>query len=176
MEKLKAFVKSHPMETALLAGVSLVALYYLFSSGSGGEQSQQGALQSAYFAAETTQAQTGAAIQVANINAGASVAEAQLAAGTQQNSDNVWSSTALAETQSNNQAATSALPYAAEDNIVNALSNVASQTQTSQTKSSGFFGLGAGAKSVTTSTPAAMQASTYLDEIAAGNGSFAING
>lgn len=181
MNKIVSYAKEHPIATALMAGVAIVAVFYFTSAGSSsssGQSSDQLALQNAYFQAEGLQAQSGAAIQVANINASAATDQAQIAATTSVANNTTWANTDLGITQSNNQSATAALPYAEEDNLISALSGIASQTQTTSTanKSSGFFGIGAGSSAVTTTAPttAALNAANYLSELS--NGNFASNG
>jgi hypothetical protein len=181
MEKLTAFAKTHPTETALLGGVALIALYFVFFSGgsSSSGNSEQAALQNAYFQAEGLQAQSGAAIQVANINANAATSLAQIQSANDQFDNSTWATADQAINASNNQAATAALPYAEESNLISALAGVSSQTVTTskQSSSGGFLGIGAGSSSKTTTQPtsAALNAAQYLEELAAGNGSYAIN-
>lgn len=183
MEKVSALIKAHPLEATLLGGVAVIALLYFFgssSSGSSSGASDEAAQQAAYFNAENIQAQTGAAVQIAGINANASTAQTQLNDTASTTINSTWATTDLAETNSNNQTATSALPFAAESNLVDALAGIAGQTTTTTSQtgaSSGFFGIGsspAKSTSITTSTPAAESASTYLEELA--NGNFVGNG
>lgn len=181
MEKIGSFVKAHPVQTALMAGAAVVVLYFVLGGGGSSSSSgsnQEAALQNAYFQAEGLQAQSGAAIQVANINASAATDQAQIAATTSVANNTTWANTDLGITESNNQSATAALPYATEDNLISALSGIASQTQTTTTqkKSSGFFGIGGGSSAITTTAPttAALNAANYLSELS--NGNFAMNG
>lgn len=162
--------KDHPVESVIVGGAAVLALFYVFRSPSGNasDAAQESALQNAYFQAEAIQAQSGAAVQTAQISANQNVAIAKLAADTQQNSDTLWSANSLAVTQSNNDAQTAALPYMTESALIDALAGVSQQTQTTKKASSGFLGIGASQKSVTTSTPAAIQASDYLSELAHG--------
>lgn len=181
MEKIKEFFHKHPIETALLGGVALIALYYaLFSSGSSNSgASQEAALQQDYFQAEGIQAQSNAAVQIAGI---------QTSAATSQNATNDATAQTLATTYaneneaintSNNNTAVASLPYAEESNLIDALSAVASQPPvTTSTKvggiNLGLFRFGGGTHTTTQSTQAASSASDYLGELA--NGLFAQNG
>lgn len=171
MNKVISFAKEHPAQVALLAGVAVLAVFY-FMGGSGssnsGQASQEAALQNAYFQAEAIQAQSGASIQNTNTKAAAAVAINQQNVGASTANATTWASEATAVNASNNAAATAALPYATEDQLIGALANVSSQTQTTTSKSGGFFGIGGGSKQVTTSTPAAISASNYLDELVNG--------
>jgi hypothetical protein len=178
MENPISFVKEHPVESALLAGVSLIVLYVVFAGGSSSNDGGQAALQNAYFNAESIQAQSGAEIQVANINAGRDTALATIASNASTTNNTTWAAADQAINASNNQAAIAALPYAEESNLISALAGLSSQTQTTQSNksSSGFFGIGASNKTTvkTSPTPAAESAAQYLETIV--NGLFSFNG
>jgi len=181
MEKITAFVKSHPVETALLGGVALIALYFAFAgsgSSDNGAATAEANLQNSYFQAEAIQAQAGASEEDTYLTTQAQTAQTQIAANVQMNSDNVWSQADVAMNASNNATATAALPYAEESNLIDALAGIASQTTTTQTtkNNSGFFGIGGGSSTTTktASTAAAISASNYLNELA--NGFFTMNG
>jgi hypothetical protein len=176
MENVKAFFHKHPIESALLGTVAIIALYFALRTpaSSSGNNGAEAALQNAYFQAEGIQAQSGAAIQVANIQAGRDTAIATLGADVSKSNATTWANENMFNTQSNNQTAVAAYPYQVENNIINSLSDIAGQTQTVAKQSSGFFGIGAGNKVVTSPTPGALSASQYLAELA--NGLYAHNG
>lgn len=173
MEKVTHFISAHPGQAALFGGVAVLALIYFFGRGnSGGQNTGDAALRNAYFQAEAIQAQSGAAIQVANIQAGRDTALATIGTQGKIADDTLWSNTSLAITQSNNQTAVAALPYATENNLIGALAGVASQTKTTTTQksNSGFFGIGGGSSQSTTVAPtdAALHAGDYLSTLANG--------
>jgi hypothetical protein len=174
MGKITSFIKGHPVETALLAGVAAIALYYLYASNSSSSgANQEAALQNAYFQAEGLQAQAGAAIQVANINANAATTLNQQNTNASVVNNSTWATADTTISESNNQTATAALPYAEESDLIGALAGVASQTSTTtqQSSSSGFLGIGGGSSSSTTTGPtaSALAAGNYLDELSNGN-------
>jgi hypothetical protein len=171
MENVKAFFHKHPIESALLGGAAIIALYIAFKPRASSDGGQEAALQNAYFQAEAIQAQSGAAIQVANIQAGRDTAIAKLAADTSTTNATTWANEDIAVTNSNNDAAIAGYPYALQAGVINSLASIAGQTQTTQKSSSGFFGIGASNKTTTQPTQAALSASEYLNEIA--NGLFA---
>jgi hypothetical protein len=148
-------IKEHPVEALLLGGVALVALYYLFA-GSGGSSNPNAAVDAAYFQATAQQAQAGDALQAVQIQTQGQTDLATIAANASQANNTTWANTDLSITQSNNQAATAAAPYAAEESLYNALEGVASlpgSTETVTSKSTGFFGLGGGSKTTSTYVP-----------------------
>ena len=179
MEKFKAFFHKHPIESALLGGVALIALYIAIrpSSNNSGA-SQEAALQNAYFQAESIQAQSNAAVQIAGITTSAQTVQTQIAANVSTHNADTYAALDQAVNESNNQAAVAALPYQEESYLIQALSGVAGQTQTSTINkaNSGFLGIGASQSSTTTTTPttAASHAADYLNELV--NGLFASNG
>lgn len=182
MEKVTAFFHKHPVESALLAAVAVIALYFAFKpSASSGANNQQAALQNAYFQAEGLQAQSGAAIQVANINAGRDVAIAGIAGSTSTANATTYANESVANTAANDAAQTAGYPYqiqaaqiGVQNNAITQLGTVAGQTQTVTNSSSGFFGIGGGSSTSTSSTAAATSAASYLAELA--NGNFTMNG
>ena len=174
MDNIKEFFNKHPIESAILGVVTLIALYYAFRPAPSSGNADQAALQNAYFQAEGLQAQSGAAIQIANINAGRDTAIATLAADVSKTNATTWANENTAITESNNQTAVAAFPYQLESSLIGSLTTVAGQTQTTKKSSSGFFGIGGGSKEITSPTPGALSASQYLSELA--NGLFAHNG
>lgn len=179
MGHIKEFFHKHPIESALLAGVAVIALYFALKPSSGNAAANQEAqLQNAYFQAESIQAQSNAAVQVAGITTSAQTAQTQIAANASTQNATTYANADVAINADNNQSAVAALPYAEESNLINALAGVASQTQTttSQSSSGGFFGIGAHSGTTTTTAPtqAAQSAGQYLSELT--NGLFAHNG
>ena len=165
---VKTFFHAHPIESALLGGVGLIALYLAFKPSGGGQASQEAALQNSYFQAESIQAQSNAAVQVAGITSSAQTAQTQIAANVSTTNATTYANEAVAINNSNNNSAVSALPYATESNLISALSGVAGQTATTSSSSSGFFGIGGGSKTTVAPTSAAVSAGNYLDELVNG--------
>lgn len=178
MGNIKEFFHKHPVESALLGGVAVIALYFALKPSGNSAANQEAALQNAYFQAEGIQAQSNAAVQVAGITTSAQTAQEQIAANASTTNATTYANADVAINASNNQAAVSALPYATETHLIDTLGAVASQTQTttSSHSSSGFFGIGAGGGTTTTTTPtqAAQSAGEYLSELT--NGLFSHNG
>lgn len=179
-DRIKTFFHAHPIESVLLGGVAILALYFALrpSSSTNAAATQEGQLQNAYFQAESIQAQSNAAVQVAGITTSAQTAQTQIAANASTANATTYADEDTAINASNNNTAVAALPFAEESNLIGALSGVASQTSTTtnNNSSSGFFGIGAGNSSSTTVAPttAANNAGEYLDELV--NGSFTANG
>jgi hypothetical protein len=177
MEKIKVFFHAHPVESALLAGVALIALYFAFKpapASNSGQSADEAALQNSYFQAEAIQAQSNSAVSVAQITANQNVALGTLAANTSTANATTYANEDEAVTNSNNAAATAAYPYETENNLIASLSSIAGQTQTTSSHSSGFFGIGGGSSTNTTSTQGAVNAENYLNELA--NSLYASNG
>lgn len=178
MEKIKAFLHAHPIESALLCGVAVIALYVAFKPPKNSGASQEAQLQQAYFAAESIQAQSNAAVQVAGIETSAQTSQTAIAADVSKTNASTYASLSRDINASNNQAAVSALPYAEESHLIDALLGVSEQatTRSSTNNDSGFFGIGAssGSSSTTTPTSAAMHAADYLENLT--NGLHAGNG
>jgi hypothetical protein len=178
VEHIKAFFHKHPIESALLAGVAVIALYFALKPAPASSNNGEAQLQQDYFAAEGIQAQSNAAIQVAGITTSAQTAQTKIAADTSTANANIYATLDQNINASNNNTAIAALPYAEESQVINALSGVSSQTVTKSSSSSsgGFFGIGAGSNNSTTTTPtdAATHAGDYLASLA--NGLFAHNG
>jgi hypothetical protein len=179
MESIKAFFHKHPIESALLGGVAVIALYLaLKPTGNSGAANQEAQLQADYFQAEGIQAQSNAAVQIAGITTSAQTAQTQIAANASTTNATTYANLDEAINESNNNTAVAALPYATENNLISALAGVTNQTTTTSTSSndSGFFGIGASSGTNTTTTPtiAATNAAQYLDELS--NGLFAHNG
>lgn len=166
MEHIKAFFHKHPIESALLGVVGIIALYFAFKPAPASNGEAQ--LQQDYFAAEGIQAQSNAAVQVATINTGAQTAQTQIAANVSTANATTYANLDEAINTSNNNSAVAALPYAEESNLIAALSGVTNQTQSKSSSSSGFFGIGAGNSTTVTPTPAATNAANYLDELVNG--------
>lgn len=181
MEHIKAFFHKHPIESALLGGVAIIALYLAFKpSASSGQASQEAALQSDYFQAEGIQAQSNAAVQVAGITTSATTAQTQIAANASTTNATTYANLDTTINAQNNNTAVAALPFAEESQVIDALAGVSGQTTTTSSVSndSGFFGIDASSGSNTTTTPttAASHAADYLEELIANNGSFAATG
>jgi hypothetical protein len=179
VEHIKAFFHNHPIESVLLGGVAIIALYLAFKPASASSANNgEAQLQQDYFQAEGIQAQSNAAIQVAGITTSATTAQTQIAANASTANATTYANEDEAINTSNNNTAVAALPYAEESNLIGALSGVASQTSTttSQGSSGGFLGIGASNSTSTTTAPtqAANSAGEYLDELL--NGSFSANG
>ncbi len=179
MEHIKAFFHKHPIESALLGGVAIIALYLaLKPSPASNGNSQEAALQQAYFQAEGIQAQSNAAIQVAGITTSAQTAQTQIAANASTTNATTYANLDTTINAQNNNTAIASLPYAEESQLIDALAGVSSQstTTTSQNTDSGFLGIGAGSSASTTTAPtaAASHAADYLASLS--NGLFAQNG
>ena len=175
MEHIKAFFHKHPLESALLGGVAIIALYLaLKPSPAASANSGETALQQDYFQAESIQAQSNAAVQVAGITTSAQTAQTKIAADASTTQATTYANLDETINASNNQAAVSALPFDEEDSLIQALTGVASQTETTSSSSGGFFGIGAGSKTKTGPTAGATSAADYLASL--GNGLFAVNG
>jgi len=170
MEKVTAFIHSHPLQAVLLGGVAVLAVLYIMRSGSSSNSAaaSQSSLNSSYYQAEAIQAQSGAAIQVANINASATTAQTKIAADTSIANNSTWATADTTMNANNLTAATAALPYATENNLISALAGVASQTTTTTSSDNGFFGIGGGSSTTTSSTNAAQHASDYLSTLVNG--------
>jgi hypothetical protein len=175
LEHVKAFFHRHPVESALLAGVAVIALYYaLKPSAASSGQSQEAQLQADYFQAEGIQAQSNAAVQIAGITTSAQTSQTQINDTAAQNIATTYANENTAVNASNNALSAAALPYAEQATLIQGLTSVAGQTTTTQKSSSGFLGIGAGSKTTVAPTQAALDASHYLGELV--NGSFAMNG
>lgn len=182
MEHIKAFFHKHPVESALLGGVAVIALYFAFKPAPASANNGEAQLQADYFAAEGIQAQSNAAVQVAGITTSAQTAQTQIAAGVSTTNATTYANLDEQINDSNNQAAVSALPYETENNLIGALEGISGQTTSSSTttgsSTSGFLGIGAGSdtKTVNTSAPtsAAQHAADYLESLT--NGLFPGNG
>lgn len=166
LENVTGFFHKHPIESVLLGGVAIIALYVAFKpSGASNQASQEAALQANYFNAESIQAQSNAAVQVADITTSATTAQTQIAANTSTANATTYANEAMEINDSNNNSAVAALPFASEDNLISALYGVSQQTSTTTSKSNGFFGIGGSNKTTTAPTTAANSASSYLDEL-----------
>lgn len=171
MEKLTHLIKEHPMQSVLLGGVAIIALLYIYGKTSGGStqsSSDNGAAQNAYFNAENIQAQTGAAVQIANINASASTANTQLTTAADVANNTTWAAADTSMATIQGQTATAALPYAEESTLIDALAGISTQTQTTTSKSNGFFGIGGSNKTVTSPTANATTATDFLAQLVNG--------
>lgn len=178
MEAIKSFLHKHPIESVLLGGVALIALYVAFKPAPAAADNGQAQLQADYFQAEGIQAQSNAAIQVAGITTSAQTAQTAIAADVSKTNATTYANLSENINTSNNNAAVAALPYHEEDSLIAALSGLSGQsvTTTTQNSDSGFFGIGAssGSKTTTTPTNAASHAADYLESLV--NGLFAGNG
>lgn len=170
-----AFVKKHPLEIGALAVVSVGVLFLLLRGSGGSSQSSDNSDASAYYAAQSAQAQAGDALAAVQIQTQGATAQDLINAQASVTNNNTWASTDLAETQSNNATAVQLAPYAVQNNLVSTLGGVASQTSTttssvSQGGTSGFFGIGAtpatsSSSSVTAPTASAEEASDELSSL-----------
>ena len=168
-DKVKSFFHQHPIESALLGGVAIIALYFAFKpAANSGQASQEAQLQNAYFQAEGIPAQSNAAVQVATIQSSAQTAQTQIAANVSTTNATTYANEATAINSSNNNSAVAALPYATENSLIDALMGVSQQTTTTSKSSSGFFGIGAGSNTTTAPTSAANDAASYLEELVNG--------
>ena len=178
MEHIKAFFHNHPIESALLGGVAIIALYLALKPAPASSNNGEAQLQQDYFAAEGIQAQSNAAVQIAGINDSGLTSRTKIAADASTTNAATYAALDTTINAQNNNTAIASLPYAEESQLIDALAGVSSQsvTTTSQNTDSGFFGIGAGssASTTTTPTPAASHAADYLASLS--NGLFAHNG
>ena len=174
LEQAKHFLHAHPIESTIIGGVAVIALYIALKPAPAASNSGEAALQNAYFQAEGIQAQSNAAVQVASITTSAQTAQTQIAADASTATATTYANEQTAINSSNNNAAIASLPYQTENSLIQALLGVAGQTQSSSSSSGGFFGIGAGTKTSTGPTPAASSAAEYLSELV--NGLHASNG
>ena len=171
------FVKHHPLEIAagVIGGIIVLRLFSGGSKASSGAQSDGNA---AYFAAQSAEAQSGNALQAAQIETAATTAQTLIGANASVINNQTW---AQAQMQGNDDnisianinahAAEALAPYQVQAGIISTLGNIASQpgtTVTSTSSNSGFFGLGASSSSSTNyiPDPAATNASNVLNELA----------
>lgn len=178
MEHFKAFFHKHPIESALLGGVAIIALYIAFKPAPTAADNGEAQLQADYFQAEGIQAQSNAAVQVAGITTSAQTAQTQIAADVSTTNATTYANLDEAINTSNNQTAVASLPYAEESQLIDALAGLSGQsvTTTSSSSSGGFFGIGAGSSNNTTTKPtdAASHAADYLESLV--NGLYSGNG
>jgi hypothetical protein len=162
--------KKHPAESAVVViggGVVILWLLGFFSSGSsssaGGTDPN---LASAFYAAQAQEAASGNALQTQEVNATAATAIAQIQGNVATTNATTWANTDLAMTQSNNQAATAGAPYAVEQSAISAFAQIAALPPvTTQTKNSGFLGIGASKNITQTPNPIAINASQNLSTL-----------
>lgn len=163
-----ALAKKYPTETAIIAGVGVLGLLYVFGFFGGGSSGggSNAAADAAYFSAQSAQAQAGDAVQVAQIQANASTAQAAIAGNVSTTNNTTWANADLSTTENNNQAATAVAPFAAQETLYNDLASIAAQPPIVTTKSSsGFFGIGASTKQSVTPNPSATNASDLLSQL-----------
>jgi hypothetical protein len=177
LDSAVVWAKAHPIPTAVGAAAAGLLLYYVLTRGGAGSSSAAGQIASAnatatsaYYAAEGQQGAAGDQLQQTMIEAQAATAINQSNNQTSVTNNTTWANADLAETQSTNQAALAAAPYATEDSLISTLGAVASlppTTSTSTSKSSGFLGIGGGTKTTTTVTPnpAATSAASELQNL-----------
>jgi hypothetical protein len=175
-----SWAKGHPVALGLgVFGLGLAALFLTGNLGGGGggaasQAASDGASTSAYFAAESAQAQAGDQLQAVQIEAGASTAQALSSNATQLAVQQLWATSAATQDAADNAAAVQLAPYQAQATIAGDLTQLglASPTVTTVTGGSktsflpGIFGpLFSSTKaptSTTTASPALLAATQQL--------------
>jgi hypothetical protein len=177
------YAKAHPVKTgAIVFGGGLVALFLFrgLSGGSGGSggSSADDSLNSAYFAAESAQAQAGDQLQAVQDQDQATTAQTLIGANASVINNQTW---AQAQEQSNDDNITitglndatsvQIAPYAVQSALVSALGTTASQPGgivTNSSSNNGFFGLFGGSQSSQSyvANPAATAAAGTLASLA----------
>ena len=167
--------EKHPLATG--AGVFVIGLIGLYLMGafkpaaSGDASGSDPGAVSAYFGAEAAQAESGNQLQETQILAQASTAQALANDNAAQNIQTTWANAGVSQTTSNNDAALSLAPYAAQASLASDLAAIAASapptTTTTAKVSNGFglFGLGA-SKSQTTTVSASPVSANISDELA----------
>lgn len=165
---------SHHKPLAIGGAVVIVLgfLYLMRGNSTAASSGDSGA--SAYYAAQSAQAQAGDAVQIAQIQAQAGTAQLGIASSASVTNNTTWANTDLAETQSNNAVAPALAQYGYQTSAIEALAGVAStpgSTVSTTKKSSGFLGIGGGSKTTTSYVPdpAAVNASNLIGQLL-GNG------
>jgi hypothetical protein len=146
--------------------VGLGALYafgFFGSSTAANDASSSATAVGAYYDAVNADNQANAAEVIDQQDNTAATAQLQIQADAYTAVQNTWASTSQNITDSNNAASEAALPFALEASEIGALSSLAAlpPIQTAS-KSSGFFGIGASSKVVSTPNPAATNAASGL--------------
>jgi hypothetical protein len=174
-------IKQHPVEAGaiiFIGGFVLLMVFRLISGGGSSSQSSDGSLESAYFAAQSSQAQAGDALQATEIESQAQTAQTLIGANASVANNTTWANAQMqgnvqttAQTQIGANEAIAVAPYAVQAGLISTLGNVASQpgsTVTSSQSNNGFFGLfgGSSSSSEYVPNPAATGASEVLGELA----------
>jgi hypothetical protein len=156
--------QQHPVETGLGVVAVGVLLWLMLGQGGGSSASSgQAQLASAYYGAQSADAQAGDAVQIATINAQAATTQALASDATQSGVNSTWASTDLAEVQSNNASAATLAPYAVQSQAVGALTSALQAPNVVSTKqTAGFLGFGRGSSTTVSPNPIAINASAEL--------------
>jgi hypothetical protein len=172
-----AFVKEHPLEIGigLVGGIILIRMF----GGSSGAATDTGqaAAQSAYFAAQSAEAQSGNALQAVQIQTQAETAQALIGSNASIVNNTTWANAQMHSDDNavtisgiNADAQVKIAPYAVENSLISALGLTAQKpgsVVTSSSSDSGFFGIGASSSTSSqyVADPAAVQAQNALGNL-----------